>query len=45
MVLKWLCLLMDVCVGKCSGIFYPVILLGSFLVVEPLLLLFLLCTG
>ena len=30
MVLKWLYLLMDVCVGEFGSMFYPVILLGNF---------------
>ena len=45
MVFKWLNLLMGIYVGKCSSMFYLVILLGNFLIVGLLILQCLLCTG
>ena len=36
---------MDIYVGECGSMFYLVIVLGNFLVVELLLLQCLLCTG
>ena len=45
MVLEWLNLIRNICVGKFSGMFFLAILVDNFLAVVLLLLLCLLCIG